>query len=369
MENFVFRVTCAFIAMVVIPGCNTQERRKQVFPDKAWIASAPEKQGIDADKLRNAIEFLKENCHEDGVSELLIVRNGYVIFKGEHADSFHSIWSCSKTFTSAVLGLLTDEKVISPDDLASKYEPLLAEKYPEVTFRHFATMTSGYSAAGKTRWPGDNNDDWSWTVYEPETPLFAPGTQFAYWDEAQMMFGRVLTQVLQGSMYDYLRRKITGYIDMEWTWKTEKDLHGIPINNGCTDVITNAGNLARWGWLFLNDGNWNGRQLISREWIKAATSVQVPASVHLADTERKDIAGPGYYGFNWWINAAGPNGKMKLPGAPGGIYFASGANNNKCFVIPEWNMVIVRMGQDGNLKDNDTVYGKFIALVSESILD
>ena len=119
--------------------------------------------------------------------------------------------------------------------------------------------------------------------------------------------------------------------------------------------------------MFLNKGNWDGKQLISKEWIEMATSVQVPASIPVADTDRNDVVGPGCYGFNWWINGRKADGKMKLPGAPEGCYFASGHNNNKCIVIPQWNMVIVRMGEDGHPDDKDVVYGTFLKLIGEAI--
>ncbi len=52
-------------------------------------------------------------------------------------------------------------------------------------------------------------------------------------------------------------------------------------------------NLARWGWLFLNHGKWEGKQLISEDWVREATSVQVPANLPVADTDRKNINGAG----------------------------------------------------------------------------
>lgn len=338
-----------------------------VFPGKEWVKSSPEEQGIDPVKMKNAVDYLLLQSRHNGNKELIIIRNGYQVFGGENIDSIHNIWSCSKTFTSTVLGLLVDDGRISLDDKACNYEPLLKEYYPDVTFRHFTTMTSGYSAEGNSRW-GEDSRDWSQTVYKPEEPLFAPGTAYAYWDEAQMMFGRVLTQVLKKPMHQYLKEKITDKIGMgEWQWYPEQQVHGIPINNGCTNVTLNAKQLARWGWLFLNKGNWNGEQLISSEWVKIATSVQVPASLPVACTDRKNTVGPGCYGFNWWVNGRLADGTLKLPGAPEGCYFASGLNNNKCIVIPQWNAVVVRMGEDGHPEQPDLVYGTFLKMLGQSL--
>jgi CubicO group peptidase (beta-lactamase class C family) len=134
-------------------------------------------------------------------------------------------------------------------------------------------------------------------------------------------------------------------------------------------VQISALQLARWGWLFLNRGMWEGQQLISRSWVDMATSVQVPAALPLADTDRKETVGPGCYGFNWWVNGRKADGELKLPGAPEDCYFASGFNNNKCLVIPGWNMVIVRMGQDGHPASKDLVYGTFLKLMEDAIND
>ena len=338
------------------------------FPGEDWQLSTPGEQGVDSEKMNEALTYLAVHSRHNKNRELLIIRNGFQIYGGEHIDSVHNIWSCSKTFTSTVLGLLVDDGKVKLDDPAATYEPLLESHYKDVSFRHFTTMTSGYSAVGDSRWENTDYSDWSWTVYLPEEPLFSPGSAFAYWDEAQMMFGRCLTQVLQEPMHAFLSRRITDPIGMgDWQWFPEKELDGIPINNGCTNVFVNAKQLARWGWLFLNEGNWKGDQLISKEWVRLATSVQVPAELPVADTDRKSTIGSGCYGFNWWVNGRLPDGTLKLPGAPEGCYFASGLNNNKCIVIPPWNMVIIRMGEDGHPDQPDVVYGEFLRLLGEAI--
>ena len=339
-----------------------------VFPGDEWANSSPETQGIDPLQLQKALDYMESHSLHNGNREVVIIRNGYMIYGGNQIDSVHNIYSCSKTFTSTVLGLLVEDGIITLDEKASNYEPLLESLYSDVSFRHFTTMTSGYSAAGESRWGNTDYADWSWTVYEPEEPLFKPGTAYAYWDEAQMMFGRVLTQVLKKTMHEYLTERITDPIGLgQWHWYPEKKVGDVEINNGCTNVFVNARQLARWGWLFLNEGNWDGEQLINKEWVRMATSVQVPNSIPVADTDRKSTVGPGCYGFNWWVNNRKADGKLKLPGAPKGCYFASGHNNNKCIVIPSWNMVIVRMGEDGHPDDKDIVYGTFLQMIGNAI--
>ncbi|GAG46356.1 unnamed protein product [marine sediment metagenome] len=128
-----------------------------------------------------------------------------------------------------------------------------------------------------------------------------------------------------------------------------------------------AREVARLGHLFLNRGKWKGKQLISASWVAAASAVQVPAKVPMADTKLSPQDGRGVYGFNWWVNGVRPGGKRKWPGAPAGTYAGIGHNNNYMFVIPELKMVVVRLGLDsGGGGISDAVWGAFLAKVSRA---
>ena len=99
-----------------------------------------------------------------------------------------------------------------------------------------------------------------------------------------------------------------------------------------------------------------------------ATQPQVPASIRLFADSGAD--GRGVYGFNWWANGIKADGQRKWPGAPVGTYAASGYNNNDMFIIPEWDMVIVRLGLDQTERAiGDSVYSRFIELVGKAITD
>jgi CubicO group peptidase (beta-lactamase class C family) len=240
---------------------------------------------------------------------------------------------------------LSAEKGFSIDTPAARFEPLLRDLYPNATFRHFATMTSGYNAPGKSRW-NEPSEDWAQDPYEPAKPLFAPGSQFTYWDEAQMMFGRVLTQVAGQDLLTYMTDRVFSKIGIQpEKWITEGSLGGTPIRNGCTGLFLTALDLARFGQLFLNEGKWNGRQIVPSEWVREATTPQVAAGVVPADTDRRSD-GRGRYGFNWWVNGRLPNGQLAMPDSPRRAYFSAGLKHNICLVVPEWEMVLVRLGDD-----------------------
>jgi CubicO group peptidase (beta-lactamase class C family) len=326
-------------------------------------------QNIDEQKFNEAIDYLKSQSFQDGVEELIIIKNGKILFAGDSINKKHNIYSCAKTFTSMVLGLLIEDKRTSLNDYAWKFEPSLKELYPQTQLKHFATMTSGYSAMGRSRW-NDENSDWSLTPYLPEKPHFKSGTHFEYWDEAQMMYGRVLTNILGRTMKDYLNEKLISNLHFgDWEWVSEgKTSNGIVINNGCSGIKINASQMAKIGLLFLNNGNWKGKQLISKKWCEESMKMQIDAKIPVFVGERASVKGSGSYGFNWWVNSK--TGLSKLPDSPLKTAYMSGLNHNICCVVPEWQVVIVRLGDDKNPTiAKHIVWNNFLKKLGEAGLD
>ena len=344
-----------------------------VFPDKEWQQATPESQGVDATKLQAAVDLLEKTIGKDGVHELAIIRNGRMIWHGDNIDKVHGIWSFTKVFTSTSLGLLIDDGKCSLDTKAQDILPTMKPAYPEVTLRHFTTMTSGYRALNDEP-RGTYKHGPSKTPFDPNPePLFTPpGSKFAYWDSAMNQFANVLTHIAGEPLEELFRRRIADPIGMNrtnWDWGDLGPVDGIIVNGGSGNnngvMKISAREAARLGLLFLNRGKWNGKQLISERWVDAATKVQVAATVPHGFAERDD-EGPGEYGFNWWVNGIKPDGKRKFPHAPPGTYCGAGHNNNYCFIVPEWNMVIVRLGLDGSA--GDRVWDAFLGKVGESLI-
>ena len=118
-----------------------------VFPGAAWRRATPESQGVDPAKLKKAVDFMDQEFGADGAKELVIVRNGYLIWEGPQADAYHPIWSCTKTFTSTVLGLLIDDRRCTLGTKAVEREAHLADSYPlysRIRLRDLASMCGGY---------------------------------------------------------------------------------------------------------------------------------------------------------------------------------------------------------------------------------
>lgn len=318
------------------------------FPGEAWAVASPLDLGVDPAGLNHALNRWKMDTGTNGVDEVVVVRRGVVIHQGPNTTRVHNLWSATKSFTSTALGLLIADGVVSLDTRATDIDPDLQARYPNARLRHFTTMTSGYNADGRSRWSADS-EDWSRNPYHPAPPLFEPGAAFAYWDEAQMMFGRLMTMASEQDLFTLLGKRVFEPIGLRGaTWHPEGDWQSIPIRNGCTGLAMNALDLARFGHLFLNQGRWGGRQVVPANWVREATRPQVSVSTPVADTDRKATDGAGVYGFNWWCNGTRPDGTRWMPDTPPLAYFAAGLNHNICLVIPEWDMIVARTGTDHN---------------------
>ncbi len=363
---------CLFSTMLQAADPAGLSAQPGVFPGRDWAQATPESQGVDPAKLKTAVELLDKTVGSDGARELVIIRNGRMIWKGNNIDKVHGVWSLTKSFTSTVLGLLIEDGKCSLDSKAAEFVPEISSYYPDVSLRHFMTMTSGYRAMGDEP-KGTYLHGPSGTPFAPNPrPLFVPpGSRYAYWDSAMNEFGLVLTQVAGESLEVIFKRRIADPIGMDprqWRWGNVGTVGGIAVNGGAGNmdrhIFISARQAARFGLLFLNKGNWNGRQLISSNWVAQATRVQVGASMPWAQPE-SEIDGRGCYGFNWWANGVTAGGTRKFSNAPNGTFWGSGHNNNKLFVIPEWNMVVVRLGLDG--RASDSVWNNFLGKLGEAV--
>jgi CubicO group peptidase (beta-lactamase class C family) len=350
------------IALLALAIAGLVRADEMVFPKTDWEQVAPESEGVDSARLAQAVEYLQSHTGRDGARELLMVRNGRVIWQGDNAHKVHNVWSCTKSFTSTVLGLLIDDGRCSLDTRAAEFVAELKAHYPGVALRHFATMTSGYRAIGDD---GGGHGQ-SPTPFDPQPiPLFQPGAKFAYWDSAQNQFAHVLARIAGEPIAELFRRRIADPIGMApegWRWGDFGEHGGLLVNGGAGNksqgIFISAREMARFGHLMLNEGRWNSEQLLSRDWVVQATSTRVPASLP---------ASSGAYGFNWWCNGQDADGQLRWPDAPAGTFAAEGHNNNRCFVIPEWRMVIVRLGLDaGDHRTTNQEWSEFLGLVGKA---
>ena len=342
-----------------------------VFPGKDWQEATPESQGIDSAGLKAAADEL-------GVQQLVIVCNGYVIWKGPEANAYHEIYSASKVFTSTCLGLVLDDGKCQLDDPMVKYLPEWDDEYPvyaKVTLRHLASMRGGtrgelgYVGEGQ-RWGDPVN-----YVTVPDEPEFEPaGSQVAYQDSNVHLLGRIVAMHLAHEpLKGLFKRRIADPIGMtHWDWGISGEVEGMTHYNAAgTPALKGNGGIrvtplevARFGLLLLNRGNWNGKQLLSASFIDEATSNQVPVTT--PGRSSKDWSGA--YGFYWYTNGVRSDGKRRWPSAPAGTYAAQGGGANRFYVVPEWNMVVVTLGStDPNARVGGSI-DTFFARVTDTFV-
>ena len=317
---------------------STRTSHSPVFPGAAWATAAPESQGLNASDVEAAVGRVHDVSGENGVDEMLIVRNGLVIREGAQPERRHPVWSCTKSFLSTCLGLLWDDGKVTPDTRICDFVPEIGSDYSTVTLEHVATLTSGF-AMDKS-------------PLKPSEPLHAPGAAFHYSRQPDLL-ALALTRAAGRPLADLFAERIadpTGIGREQMLWKVFMEDRGIPVNGGSGEPTGNIEitprALARFGWLFANDGVWNGQRLISKRYIEYATTARTSPNLPPHDPEAWYADLPGNYGLGWWTNGPKPNGERVWPSAPARTFAAQGNKNNNCFIIPPWHMTVVRMGQD-----------------------
>jgi CubicO group peptidase (beta-lactamase class C family) len=214
-------------------------------------------------------------------------------------------------------------------------------------------------------------------VTTPDTPELEPaGSQVAYNDHDVHLLGRILaTRIARESLKDLFKRRIADPIGMSrWDWgvcgtvdgMVHYNAAGTPTLKGNGGIHTTPRELARLGHLYLNRGRWKDKQLLSASFVNEASTTQVPAAL----PGRSSSLLSGAYGFYWWTNGVMANGKRRWPAAPPKTYAAHGACANFCFVIPEWNMVLVRMGNSdlpGGSVQQDQLWNSFFAKMADAL--
>lgn len=334
-----------------------------VFPGAAWETASPSSQNIDKALLEEAMTYLKDVvCNNQGTSQTVVICNGYMIWKGNNIDSKHEVWSCTKSFSSTCLGLLIDDGKCSLDTRIKTVVPQSSPNYqkfqdkcPDLTFRHITTLTSGYKAT-------DNN-----APFVPTDRKFEHGKILDYNDHSMNLFSYLNSHVAGESQYVLFKRRIADPIGMKnWSWGTFGKVDGIIVTGGSGTlgkaVQITAREMARFGWLLANFGKWDGTQLLGEAWVKEAL-VSHADTVALSPfgTSNLNNGLVGAYGYNFWTNGMRYGGELRWPDATHYTAALQGYNNNYCVVIPEWKMVVVRLGTDGK-KDHDLWKGFFTRL-------
>ena len=324
---FTVGLLIGFVA-ITTTTCRTQQ---VYWPTKAWRTSSPEAQGIDSTVLADALDYVRQ--HHLAIHSLLIVRNGYIVldayFYPFAPGERHDIASATKSITSTMIGIS-----IGKGQLHGVTQPVLSvfpnarvasrdERKDKLTLEHMLTMTSGldcqFSSGEVTL--REMRQSANWVQFVLDRPMvYAPGEHYEYCSPGMHLLSGVLSQVSGGSALDFARRELftpLGITDVVWP------SDGSGVTYGWGDLQLQPRDMAKIGYLWLNRGRWEGKQIVPADYLRAATQVQSHAPWG------ED------YGYGFWV----------YPQVAGGLFEANGRGGQRISVVADKNIVVVMTGE------------------------
>ena len=353
-------MTLPLLLAAITPTLPAQNKGTYFPPSGTWQHKTPAELGMDPVKLKEAVDFAMAHPNtwdfdKDQVKKYgtvlgalppqraatngVILRHGYIVATFGDTTTNDPVYSVAKSFISTVGSLAFDQGLIKDvNDPVDKYVHDGGYDSP-----HNAKITWKNHFQQETEWEGamwGKNADFVGVEgfgndkHEPRT-LQEPGTHYEYNDvrinrlslSLARVFGKPLPQVLKESIMDPIGASTA------WKWqgygaKSTTEINGKPVESvsGGTrwggGLWINSEDLARFGLLILNKGNWEGKQLVSDKWLASA----VTPSEHGPD-----------YGYLWWLNTKG----KEWPSAPKSAFAAVGNGGNIIWIDPEHDIVMI----------------------------
>lgn len=337
-----------------------------------WGNASPEEEGYSSQK----IQAMRDTLAAHKTTSILVISNDKIILEW-YAPGWerkqHGTASLAKALVGGMSLLLAlNDGRMQVDDPACKFIPEWKNDplRSKITIRQLATHSSGIEDAEITQkdideakargieikdkhmdipgWKGSfwRKDPDPFTISRDQAPvLFEPGTDEAYSNPGMAMLAYAVTASYQGTPYKNIRTLLSDRIYKPIGIKDDEYSIGYgktyPVNG--LELVANWGGAsftpraaARIGRLMLNKGNWDGRQLVSANWVEQMVAY---AGTPIPSREGGDIA-PAR-GLAWYNNFDGV-----WPRAPRDLFFGSGAGNQTLMVIPSMHLIIVRNGQD-----------------------
>jgi len=304
-------------------------------PTKADLPrSTPEAQGISSAAILDFINAADSQV--DTMNSFLLVRHGHIVSEAYwspyDAQTPHVLYSLTKSFTSTAVGLAQSEGKLSIDTTLISIFPDDAPANPSANLqamrlRDLLRMSSGQHAEDVAKvepWPDDH-----WRRDFLALPVaHKPGTHFYYNSPGSYMLSAAVQKAVGQTIHDYLTPRIfepLGIHDPLW----KKSPEGVSIGSYGLNLRTQE--IARFGQLYLQKGQWEGRQLVPANWVEQATSVQTSnGSDPTSDWEQG-------YGFQFWR-------------CRHGFFRADGAFGQFCIVMPQYDAVVAITSGSRNMQ-------------------
>ncbi len=280
----------------------------------------PEAQGVSSSALLAFVEAADKDI--DAMNSVMLVRHGHVVAEGwwapYNAGSPHSLYSLSKSFTSTAVGLAIAEGKLSLDDEVLKFFPDDAPAEPSKNLKSMRVSDLLRMSTGQQEEPKRTPaEPWTKTFLAQPVP-HKPGTHFLYNTSGTYMLSAIGQKATGQTVLDYLRPRLFEPLGIENpTWEASPQ----GISAGGYGLSVRTEDIAKFGQLYLQKGKWNGKQIVPRSWVDAATARQTSnGSSPTSDWDQG-------YGYQFWRSRHG-------------AYRGDGAFGQYCIVLPEQDAVI-----------------------------
>lgn len=328
-------------AMILTCGCSAKQEKSVSaanqnnsvananWPTKEWSTSTPEKQGVSSAGLEKADKLINDNY--PNVYSLLVVRHGYLIYEkyynGAGKDKAYNVYSVTKSIMSALTGIAIEQNLIKSVDqpvselLPDYFKNIDNQSKKNITIGNVLTMTGGLESVDNNYGGFFTSDDWlAYTLKKPMTDK--PGTKFVYNTGLTQFLSNIITKVSGMSTKDFAEKYLFSKIGINaGHWATDpKGYYG-----GGYGLSLTPRDMAKFGYLYLNNGKWDGEQILSQEWVEESTKK------HITANESND------YGYLFWLKTLHNSANNKDYFS----YRADGAGGQLIVQIPELDMVIV----------------------------
>ncbi len=302
------------------------------WPAQDWRTSSPEAQGMDSAQLVKLLEFIQKGDYN--IHSLLIIRHATLVmetyFHPFGPGDRHELYSCTKSVTSALVGIAIDKGYIQGvgqkvvDFFPNRKIANLDDRKKAMTLEHLLTMTTGLEwieGAGMEDSTSKMDLSPDLVQYVLDRPMAAdPGKTFLYNNGASHLLSAILQQATGKTADEFAREYLFSRIGVKgWNWIT--DPQGVPL--GYSELYLAPRDMARFGFLYLHNGEWDGKRIVSAAWVKASTQSYTPGS------------GSGY-GYQWWT--------LDFGGLSPGGFGAEGTAGQFIIILPAQDLVVVFTG-------------------------
>lgn len=326
--------------------------------------STPEAQGVSSSELLRFFE--QADTQVDGMHSVMVVRHGHVVAEAWwspfDAKTPHVLYSLSKSFTSTAVGMAVAEGKLSVDDEVLKFFPEEAPAEPSAHLRSMRVrdllrMTTGHQTEPST-WrdePGSPLKGATWTKKFLSHPvIFKPGTLFVYNTPATYMQSAIVQKVSGQTVRDFLGPRLFEPLGIETpTWMMSPE----GISAGGFGLSLRTEDLAKFGQLYLQKGQWNGTQLVPVTWVDEATARQTSNG---SDPNSDWSQG---YGYQFWrsrhesFRGDGAFGQYCIvsPKQDAVVIITSGVRNMQNVLDLVWDKLLPAFKADSLPKDEPAV--------------